>query len=362
MRIKVLAMAMANLLVLSCQQEEFNVPVTDSFIDYGVRLVEITDGTHIVETSANTRSNVEGRELALQFPSESVYQAFLEQLKTMSHQERIELTDSLGIKSLQEIAKIADVELDSIGAEASSESDFRSKYNVYVEKYDGVLMANPYDALDLSLYVPDGENLSTYVINENKKVVIGNDIQEIKLLNDLSQKDKSLFLAATATAQDKTDFMGGQVETEHGKKTTYSVQLMQNICLNVHVGFQKKMWYGWKRDGARDAYYFLNVTSPFQYTYWLTPVGEGAPSIQQNIPRPDMYFFTCPGSVDYNSGYFLNNCRYVQGSLYVWTDQTAETDSVFCMAVKDNIYKRQKMRRCDRNKAYKLDFNLDYLY
>lgn len=38
MRIKVLAMAMANLLVLSCQQEEFNVPVTDCFIDYGVRL------------------------------------------------------------------------------------------------------------------------------------------------------------------------------------------------------------------------------------------------------------------------------------------------------------------------------------
>lgn len=46
----------------------------------------------------------------------------------MSHQERIELTDSLGIKSLQEIAKIADVELDSIGAEASSESDFRRMY------------------------------------------------------------------------------------------------------------------------------------------------------------------------------------------------------------------------------------------
>ena len=361
MKVKFLATMAASLLVLSCQQEELSVPTAENSENYEVRLVGIIDGTPVAEVSADTRSNTENKELALQFPSETGYQAFLEKLKAKSHQERIELTNNLGLTSLQEIANIADIELETIGKEATSESDFRNKYEQYVEKYNGILISNPYDASDLSLYVPDGENLATYTINENGLIAIGNEIRKIELTNDLSPKDKSLYLASTAVARDKTDFAGSSHEV-NGKKTIYSVQLMQNICLNVHIGFQKKMWYGWKRDNARDAYYFLDVSSPFQYTYWLTPVGAGAPSIQTNIPCPDMYFFSTPGTIDYSTGYFLNNCRYVQGKLYVWTDQTAETDMVQCNAVVDNVYKIQEIRRCDRNKAYTLDFYVDYLY
>lgn len=156
-----------------------SVPTAENSENYEVRLVGIIDGTPVAEVSADTRSNTENKELALQFPSETGYQAFLEKLKAMSHQERIELTNNLGLTSLQEIANIADIELETIGKEATSESDFRNKYEQYVEKYNGILISNPYDASDLSLYVPDGENLATYTINENGLIAIGNEIRKL---------------------------------------------------------------------------------------------------------------------------------------------------------------------------------------
>lgn len=126
MKVKFLATMAASLLVLSCQQEELSVPTAENSENYEVRLVGIIDGTPVAEVSADTRSNTENKELALQFPSETGYQAFLEKLKAMSHQERIELTNNLGLTSLQEIANIADIELETIGKEATSESDFRN--------------------------------------------------------------------------------------------------------------------------------------------------------------------------------------------------------------------------------------------
>ena len=95
MKIKALTMALTGLMMLSCQQEEFTVPETYTSTAEGIRLVEIIDGSHVVETQANTRSNTE-KELALQFPSENSYQAFLENLKNKTHKEIAKL---LGIST-----------------------------------------------------------------------------------------------------------------------------------------------------------------------------------------------------------------------------------------------------------------------
>ena len=89
------------------------------------------------------------------------------------------------------------MELDEIGAVATSEADFRKRYAQYVEKYSEKLITNKYDVEDLTLYVPDGDNLSTYLINENKKVVIGNEVKEISLNNDMSSSEKAVFAADT---------------------------------------------------------------------------------------------------------------------------------------------------------------------
>lgn len=110
----------------------------------------------------------------------------------MTHEERLSYVKSYGLISLQQLAEIADDELEIIGSEANSETEFRELYDSYTKKYEGFLINNQYDTSDLSLYVPEGDDMATYVINEEHKVVIGDKIKTVSLENDMSEADKAV--------------------------------------------------------------------------------------------------------------------------------------------------------------------------
>lgn len=352
---KILFLTAILLANISCQEEEINTQVDSTLQPKNRQVVQITEQGEIIPMGdANTRSSVKG-ELALQFISESDYQSAIAEIGHMNDKERLAYTNNF--ISLQELAIKADEELDEIGNAATSEADFRKKYAQYVEKYNGKLITNKYDPEDLTLYVPDGDNLSTYLINENRKVVIGNKIKEISLNNDMGATDKVLFAAKASSNE-----AGGKHIHNEAQKTTYGVTLQQNMLLRVHIGFQKKRWYGWKRDNHRDAYYYLEA-SPFQYNYWIKPAKD-APERQINISRPDLYFFENQGTVDYDSGYILSGSKVLTGKLYVWTDYTVESDSIFYKQVvrANGIDRNIKMPKCNKSKAYTLDFTLNYLW
>lgn len=211
---KILFLATILLANMSCQEEEINTQIGSS-APQNLQIVQITNQGEIIPINGTTtRSAVEG-ELALQFISESDYQSTITEISHMTAKERLAYVDNF--TSLQKIADEADKELDEIGAAATSEADFRKKYAQYVEKYSGKLITNKYDAEDLTLYVPDGDNLSTYLINENKKVVIGNEIKKVSLNNDMSDSEKAIFATtALASATNRFDFK----ETVGKKKTT----------------------------------------------------------------------------------------------------------------------------------------------
>lgn len=353
---KLLFFATILLANISCQEEEINTQASPSTLQpKKFQIVQVTtQGDIIPMNEVKTKSLTEG-ETALQFAAEADYQAAIAELSNMDNKERLAYTDNF--ISLQELAVKADKELDEIGETANSEVDFREKYTQYVKKYSGKLLTNKYDSEDLTLYVPDGNNLSTYLINENKKVVIGNKVKEISLNNDMSDSEKAVF--ATSAISNKA---GGK--NIHGKqKTTYGVTLQQNTMLNVHVGFQKKLWYGWKRDNHRDAYYYFEA-SPFQYSYWLKPDAKDAPLYQKNIACPDIYFFENEGTVDYESGYIVGGSKVLTGKLYVWTDYTVgpNTKRYSQVVKKYKMFTNTEMPVCDKSKAYTLDFTLNYLW
>ena len=236
---KILFLATILLANISCQEEEINTQIEPSVPQSkNLQIVQITNQGEIIPINGTTtRSSVEG-ELALQFISESDYQSTITEISHMTAKERLEYVDNF--ISLQKLANEADMELDEIGAVATSEADFRKRYAQYVEKYSEKLITNKYDVEDLTLYVPDGDNLSTYLINENKKVVIGNEVKEISLNNDMSSSEKAVFAADTrAGATNQFTFK----ETKDGKKTTGSVTLEASSGIFVHVGCQKKLWY-----------------------------------------------------------------------------------------------------------------------
>lgn len=348
---KILFLTAILLANISCQEEEINTQVDSTLQPKNRQVVQITEQGEIIPMGdANTRSSVKG-ELALQFISESDYQSAIAEIGHMNAKERLAYTNNF--ISLQELAIKADEELDEIGSAATSEADFRKKYTQYVEKYNGKLITNKYNPEDLTLYVPDGDNLSTYLINENKKVVIGNEVKEISLNNDMSTSEKAVFANIPLSGATNTYSFK---EIVGGKKTTGSVEIDARAYINVHVGCQKKLWYGWRRDNHRDIYYQIDA-SPMAYRY-IGPYGQ---EIYTNYIQ---YFaYHSDGDKNITVGSLLPNTFYLSGTLRVWTDMTVNLkDSVLYNNVYP-LYKKDlgkfKLPKLDNSKAYGGSFNLE---
>ena len=144
---KILFLATILLANISCQEEEINTQIEPSVPQSkNLQIVQITNQGEIIPINGTTtRSSVEG-ELALQFISESDYQSTITEISHMTAKERLEYVDNF--ISLQKLANEADMELDEIGAVATSEADFRKRYAQYVEKYSEKLITNKYDVED----------------------------------------------------------------------------------------------------------------------------------------------------------------------------------------------------------------------
>lgn len=328
---KLLFMAAISLVAYSCQQEDL-VTIEPSANTNLIRLVNIDEGV-ISATEANTRS-LNADKLALQFNSETTYQSFLNQLKEMTHEERLSYVKSYGLISLQQLAEIADDELEIIGSEANSETEFRELYDLYTKKYEGFLINNQYDTSNLSLYVPEGDDMATYVINEEHKVVIGDKIKTVSLENDMSEADKAVFAIPTVVSSlpGIEPFYTFQNIYADSKKVSGSVNLESNYTIRVHVGTQKKMWYGWKRDNDRDVYFQFSAPSTHMYYLYQMQIGDH----KQDVSRPtpfDLYFYPHKGSFDYTIGALHPNIRAIEGTFYVWTDHFVESTNTTYMEV-----------------------------
>lgn len=356
---KILFLAAILLANISCQEEDSNMQV-DPAQSPKLKVVQITQQGDIIPLSNETatRSSVEG-ELALQFNSESDYQSAIAEIGNMNTHDRLAYVGDF--ISLQKLAVEADKELDAIGEEAVSEADFRNSYAQYVEKYNGKLIINEYDEEDLTLYVPDADNLATYLVNENKKVVIGNEIREISLDNDMSYSEKAVFaateaIAPMATKPNKYSFK----ETVGSKKTAGSVEIMASSAIEAHVGCQKKMWYGWKRDNNRDVYYQLDASNMY-YTYLGPYASTGQPPIRVNYIQ--FFVFKSNGNITYPSGGMKPGETSLSGTIRVWTDMTVEATTTSYTNVfmeKDKKLGTYTLPTCDKKKAYGGNFDLEY--
>lgn len=357
---KLLFLSAIALVAMSCQDEENNLQIDNSSSQpQKFQVVQITDQGEIIPTdNSKTRSSVQG-EIALQFASEADYQLCLSEINKMSSNGKLAYIDSNDFISLQELAVKADEELETIGSAATSESDFRAKYSQYVEKYKGVLITNQYDDEDLSLYVPDGDNTATYFINSSRKVVIGNKVKEVSLNNDMSESDKAVF--AYIPTAGETNHFDFQNFIRDEKKTTGSVTLKNTSEISVHVGCQKKMWYGWKRDDNRDVYFQL-AASPM---YFTLPNAAGDP---YNLDNVQFHAFRNNGDITWRTGGLKPGATLLSGTISVWTDITANTSQQvsynYVYADYEDPNKRygtHKLPQLNKSNAYGGSFALTFM-
>ena len=348
----------ASLAVISCQNEDL-VTEKASMENAKVQLVQVTDKGQIVPVNNVARAIGNGVSYALQFDSQTTYDAIVKQLEMMSVKERMTFIEKYGLQSLQQLAVVADKELERIGAEASSEADFKEKYEAYKAKYIDALISNPYDDSDLSLYVSDGDKICTYLIGESKKVIIGDEVNTIVLSQDLSNSDKNAFVPGTTSYVESRAAnldCGFQEILNGSKKTTCNVHLEPaDLFVSVSIGIQKKMWYGWKRDNNRDIYYHIDLNN-FTYNYW-GPYGN-----QVNIGCPSLYVFKGTGSIDYKTGYLTGGSRSLSGMIYVWHDIIAGSEMVAHQGVVMNnaFEKTAVFPKCDKGSANSTQINLSF--
>lgn len=335
------------LLLLSlsaCNQED-----NDDFLnseEQSLKVVNVIDGKIV---SVNTRTVGDVNTMSLQFSSEANLQDVLSKLSNMSVNERIAFTDALGFVSLEKLLQIADAELDSIGAAAANETEFRTKYSAYKDKYSEIFVFNSQKLDDLSPYIPASteNDVLAYLVSGNHFIVVGNSIREGGFSNNMRDEDDQLYnrVEETSSVLTRAGIPVNSFKVEvNGKKTIFDTKINSEVIsstvtrkqLAYHFGAQKKMWYGWKRDSARDLIFTdkgLNLSGGFDCRL----------------------FDYADGNLDFTGAYTdlrAGLTRNFSGTVYVWTDMTVEYDEYGNMLFLDPIVVVNPRVKCYESKAY----------
>jgi hypothetical protein len=311
---------------VSCQNEDL-VTKGAGAVNAKIQLVQVTDNGQFIPVSDGARSVDAEASYALQFDSKMTYDAAIKQLETMSDEEKLAFAERYGLQSLQQLAVVADEELEQIGAEATSEADFRKKYEAYKEKYAGILITNPYDSSDLSLYVPDGDNVSTYLMNANGMVAIGDAVEIMQLKNEMSKSDKACFGLQKSNFVETMNYNEEWYTNDFSvsnyvksKKLTFRIEIVGpgDGSTQIHIGAQKHMWYGWKRDDNRELYYTPRLSNMY---YQGVVNGHLVP-----FPQAERYCHK-GGKLEIVIGKKNVLSQPVTGTVLVWSDCIAEKDA-----------------------------------
>ena len=281
---------------------------------------------------------------ALSFANEEDFERFVGILRAKTSVQRIQLIKSLGFECLAMINDEADKELDAIGATATSEADFRAKYEIYKKKYLGILVANPMDKTDLSLYLPAAKDtvVSPYLVGMCNKVLVAGSLREIPFSDEMNEDDKIVFATNYSEVQSKTTRSCEKDYTDENSwpvnsfkerignhKIIFDSSVSDDYKLNFHFGAQYKMWYGWKRNNRQFFFRLENMDgcdkiNPDANQSYLTPntyfFGTGVDFYsytKMDIHVADVKRLT-PPAVD----------RYaVSGKMFLWTDLQEEKDA-----------------------------------
>lgn len=301
-------------IMTGCMQDE-DVKPDGNGLTGNVSRVFVKDGKVISGTRADGEEDMEP---AMWFASVDSFKRYREKLSGMPDSIKADYTHKLGVTAMSDLEMKADAELDSIGEVATTETEFRTLYAEYVEKYSSTLINNYIDNTDLSLYAPVGDDEDIkYIANPKGQYVIGDKVCTVsdKLLPYSVQV---LSLVEERTSSRKVSENSYSWSPVSGKKIKFSIEREKNK-VTVYMSARKKMWYGWKADPKRWMA-FLPVLSNFKKAI-------------NHDPYNTIYSYRYYKSIEEYIGEGilgqppLAHDPYVEGTVYVWSDYEMEHDS-----------------------------------
>lgn len=294
------------LLVASCSEEEM-IPAAVCDSTSPIATVQVVNG----EIEPMSRSIIDTTKNALAFSNENAYRDFIKSLESRTYEEKTAFVGKYGVKSLYKLAEEADEELEIIGEQANSEEEFRQAYELYVEKYKGLLLKNENDPTDLTLYVPDSDNMDSYVANTDGVYVVGNEVRKANLRPKISDGISRISTLENQVEGDlKIQVNEYQYKPKDGKKVFFKIARNYDT-VRVSMYCHKHMWYGWKNDPKRIMIYEPHFTGA--QIAWIVPAFTRAWFSSKTPYETDILRVTGTGALT--------------GKIYTWTDFTAEHDA-----------------------------------
>lgn len=302
------------ILFIACSEEEEtakdNTTIKEST---GISTVTISNGK-----ISSTKSYSPG-ETALSFDTESDYQSFKQKLASESDEIKMNLVNNYGVDNLHNLADTADQELEEIGAKATSEDEFRRVYENYKKKYSNFLISNNIDTTDLTLYVPQEDNVETFIANRNGLYVVNNQIKKISLDKVLSNSIKSI---SEKNILSNIEGVNEIVFRPLSNKKIYFQSYMIGDHVWVKMYAKKHMWYGWKNDPYRNYYFDPHIGLNFVF---LTKGRYNQEVTCNGLPR---YVF----NQNVRNGFNIilgkiTNGSPLTGEFHLWCDLTSEHDA-----------------------------------
>lgn len=317
-------------LLFSCSDE---APIGDSSNSAKISVVEVSGNTIL----PGSRANQDQDNLALSFADEESLKEFESSLESMTQKERLETVEAYGIKNLYKLAQQADDELEQIGAKASSENEFRQLYAQYVNKYKGYLVQNTLDDTDLTLYVPNKNNIGTYICNSKGVYVVAGEIRTFAIDYESVATQLGVSTLKTEEIIKPNEIT---VIPASGKLLRFIISRKYDT-VHIYNRFQKKMWYGWKNDTHHE----------IMWDYHL----KGVNMEWINISMPRYLIKTDKGEFEEDILRITSSGK-LTGEVWVWTDYQYERDANNNIII-ENI-QGINFPKCLESKAYKIQVNL----
>lgn len=316
MKKTIYALVMSMLVIMTgCMQDE-DVKPDGNARTGNVSRVFVKDGKVMNGTRADDEEDMEP---AMWFASMDSFERYREELSEMPDSTKVDYTHELGVTAMSDLETIADAELDSIGEVATTETEFRTLYAEYVEKYSSTLINNYIDNTDLSLYAPVGDDEDIkYIANSNGQYVIGDKVYTVsdKML-PYSVQVLSLVEERTSSKKGKVSENSYSWKPVSGKKINFSIERRKNK-VTVYMSAHKKMWYGWKSDPKRWMA-FMPVLSNFKEAIHHDPYTVYSYRYCKSIKQYIGEGILCQPPLAHDPE--------VQGTMYVWSDYEMEHDS-----------------------------------
>ena len=318
---KLLFIAMLTLTFFSCEDTDLlmeSCTNADNPDKENVSTVIIENGK-ICETKSRSQGN---GHRAICFKDNKSFIDFISKMEVLSDEERINVLSNYEVSSLHTIALLADSELENIGNHAASETEFRTLYGLFIDKYKDQLITNNMDSTDLELYVPEGDNIMTFIANESKEYVVGDKVITLSLNNELPQYTQRMYAAEYSSSSNTSpDYNTDVYSPIDGKKIYFDAYMIgERMWVKMHA--RKKMWYGWKNDPNRTYFFDSYLSMNFQY---LSQGANGQEIVVSPLPR---YVFN--QNVENGFNIILgriNGGVNITGQIKTWCNYTSEHDS-----------------------------------